>query len=379
MDFRGKKIYISVISDLVTDQRVHRTAYTLRGQGASVVLVGRRLSSSLPMSSRAYRTIRLKLFFQRGPMMYAWFNIRLFFFLLFKKADLLVANDLDTLLANFLVSKIRRIPLVYDSHEYFTEVPELVSRPFVQRFWKLLERSIFPKLKAVFTVNDSIADLYEKEYQVKVHVVRNIPLNDQFNQHVIFHELTREEAGLPVDRTIYLLQGSGINIHRGAEEAVEAMKWVDDALLLIIGGGDVIDILKKMTLDLGLSDKVKFVPKMPPTELRKWTRLADFGLTLDKDTNLNYRYSLPNKLFDYIESGLPVITTDLPEVRRIVELYDIGRIVPTLTPQYLADVMNHMKSPTAPVGKWKENVKIAAAEISWDQERERLLAVFDYA
>ena len=120
------------------------------------------------------------------------------------KADMLVSNDLDTLLPNHIISKIKRIPLVYDSHEYFTEVPELVNRKKVQAIWKTIEHKIFPKLTDVITVNDSIAQLFEEEYGNRPHVVRNIPRKRQ-----VVEKMSRESLGLPDDK--YILIYSVIN------------------------------------------------------------------------------------------------------------------------------------------------------------------------
>ncbi|MFM2207570.1 MAG: hypothetical protein RL213_1545 [Bacteroidota bacterium] len=373
MDLRGKKAIVAVISDLVTDQRVHRTCVALRGEGAVVTLVGRKLPGSLSPGSRAYRTVRFRLPFTKGPLMYAAFNIRLFLYLLFRHFDFLVANDLDTLPAAYLASRLKRKPLLYDSHEFFTEVPELVGRPRVQRIWRGIERRIFPSLKSVMTVNGSIAQLYTERYGNHVHIVRNIPLSDTFGEQDVYLTRSRSDFSLPEDRTIFLLQGAGINVHRGAEEAVEAMLQVDKGLLLIVGGGDVLEQLKKTVTKLRLDDKVMFLPKMPPAALRKLTRLADFGLTLDKDTNLNYRFSLPNKLFDYIHAGIPVIASDLPEIRRIVEGYGIGTILPAVDPRTLAETMNRLCAGGPAVQEWKRNLQKASAELTWENERAHLL------
>ncbi|MFM9052776.1 MAG: glycosyltransferase [Bacteroidota bacterium] len=376
MDLPGKKVVVSVISDLVTDQRVHRTCLTMREQGAHVLLVGRQLRSSLEMSSRPYYFKRFRLWFERGPLFYAVFNLRLFFFLIFEKADLLVANDLDTLPANFFASKIKGIPLIYDSHEYFTEVPELVNRPLVRNFWKRIEKAILPKLKHVITVNESIAELYSKEYDRNVKVVRNIPISDPFGHTSYSHKSHRSDYGLPEDRFIFLMQGSGINMQRGAEEALEAIARVNGALLLIVGGGDVIEILKARSKDPGLSGKVIFLPKLPLQELRKVTILADAGLSLDKDTNINYRFSLPNKLFDYIHANIPVLVSDLPEVAKIVRKYDIGIIAPSVDPETIARCMREMMLQAHDrLVQWKENLNFAASELDWRNERERLLDV----
>lgn len=377
MNLRGKRVIISVISDLVTDQRVHRTALAVRQQGADVLLLGRRLKSSMEMNSRAYRFKRFALPVEKGPLFYACYNIRLFLYLVFTKCDLLIANDLDTLPANFIISRLRRIPIVYDTHEYFTEVPELVNRPKVRQIWKWIEKLMFPKLQHVITVNESIAGLYHEEYGVDVAVVRNIPMTDPF-ESTFESALSRKDFGLPADKFIFILQGSGINVHRGAEEAVEAMLNVDNALLLIVGGGDVIGQLKLRVDELGLNGKVMFIPKMPLQDLRKLTRLADVGLTLDKDTNLNYRYSLPNKLFDYIHAGLPVLASDLPEVSAIVTKYDIGKVVHVLSALEVAKAMEGMMEDKTQLARWKENLNFAAGELTWDKECRRLIEVIQH-
>ena len=154
-----KRIIASVTNDLTTDQRIDRVCKTVVKMGFEVLLVGRRLDNSLVLRERNYKTKRLRLVFRKGPLFYAEFNFRLFFFLLFKKADLFLSNDLDTLPANYLVSVIRHLPLVHDCHEYFRGVPELNGRKMPTRVWKWFEDLIFPKLNLVMPVNRSVADL----------------------------------------------------------------------------------------------------------------------------------------------------------------------------------------------------------------------------
>jgi len=367
-----RRVIISVVSDLVTDQRVHRTALALHSKGLIVTLVGRKMRSSLQIPERPYQTKRFKLGFETGPLFYAFYNIRLFFFLLFSKADIFVTNDLDTLLPNFIISRLKKSVLFYDSHEYFTEVPELVARPHIRNFWLSIEKFVFPKLKNVFTVNESIASIYTEKYKVPVSVVRNLP----FRSVSKFSSVTRDGLGLPIDKKIFLFQGAGINIDRGAEEAIEAIAKTENAALLFIGGGDVLSLLKEKVKDMKIADKVFFLPKQPMEILYQYTSLADFGLTLDKDTNLNYRFSLPNKLFDYIQAGLPVLASDLPEVRKIIDQYKIGKIAPSTSVTDIAATMKQMISDDHQFVLWKENLKIAASELCWENEEKKLLQIF---
>lgn len=357
---------VSVTNDLATDNRVHRTCMVLVELGYDVLLVGRRRPNSPPVA-RPYRTKRMRLLFNTGPLFYAEFNLRLFLLLLFTKARFWVANDLDTLPANFL-AKGRRV--VYDTHEFYTEVPELAARPFVRRIWLAIERWILPKLPAVITVNQSIADAYHARYGNRLHVVRNIPMKQDPGPLP-----TREALGLPTDQHILILQGAGINIQRGGEEAVLAMKDLPGCLLLIIGSGDAWPVLEALVAQHGLQDRVRMLGRMPYDRMMGFTRTADLGLTLDKDTNLNYRFSLPNKLFDYLNAGIPVLATDLPEVAGIVRRYGAGMVIASPEPALIAQAVKDFFADPAQVSRTRANATFAARELDGDKEREKLLAV----
>jgi glycosyltransferase involved in cell wall biosynthesis len=337
----------------------------LHEKGYDVLVIGRKLKNSLALPNIPYRILRMKLLFNKGPFFYFFFNLRLFFQLLFRKADLLIANDLDTLGPNFLVSRIKKSQIIYDSHEIFTEVPELQNHPIKKKIWKTLEKFIVPRINFHITVNESIADWMKKNYDCKFYVVRNVP----DKKPIDFPLQTREELKLPLNKKILILQGAGININRGAEELVEAMKFTDKSIvLLIIGSGDVIDNLKKQSEHEQLSGKIIFKNKMPPDELFRHTCLCDAGLTLDKDTNLNYRYSLPNKIFDYFNAGIPVISSRLPELEKLINRYNVGEFIDNHTPQHIAERIQLFLSDKR-YKQWRENTHKAAEENCWDQEK----------
>jgi len=365
------KAIVSVTNDLYTDQRVHKVCTFLRENGYEVLLVGRKKNDSLALKPRAYKTHRLRLLFEKGALFYATFNLRLFLFLLFRKCDVLVSNDLDTLLANRTAQRFKRnCRLVYDSHEFFTEVPELVNRPRVQKVWLSIERRIFPKLKDVYTVNDSIAAIYSELYQKDIKVVRNI--SPRWNPKSIS---TKKELGIPENVRLIILQGAGINVDRGAEEAVEAMCRID-AVLMIVGDGDVVPQLKDRTKELELEDKVLFFGRRPYLEMMQFTAHADLGLTLDKDTNPNYKYSLPNKVFDYMHAGTPIVATNILEVARVIRKHEIGVILEEFSPQSLAAEINELFKNSERLETLKANCKKAAETENWENETKVLASIY---
>ncbi|MDG2194252.1 MAG: glycosyltransferase, partial [Polaribacter sp.] len=300
-----KKIIVSVTNDLTTDQRVDKICAFLLEHNFDVLLIGRKLPGSLPIQ-RNYKTKRLSLFFNKGFLFYAEFNIRLFLTLLFSKKDLLLSNDIDTLVANFLISKIQYKKLVYDSHELFTEIPELIHRPFVRKCWLNIEKWILPKLKNTYTVSNSIAQYYNKKYDTNFKVIRNLPLQKK---------VTPSKFPFVLENKKILLYQGATNIGRGLELMIDSMAYLKNHVFIIIGTGDIFTELQQKTKQLDLNGSVKFLGKLEPKELQKLTPLADLGISLEENLGLSYRYSLPNKIFDYIQAEVPVLVSNLPEMK----------------------------------------------------------------
>ncbi len=319
------------------------------------------------MEPRSYRTKRFRMFFEKGALFYAWFNFRLFWFLLFHSSSILVSNDLDTLLPNYLVSKLKRTKLVYDSHEYFTEVPELISRPKIRAVWERIERFIFPKLKYVSTVNYSIAQKYQEKYGVPLKVVRNVsPL---WNPSLIH---SKKELGIPEGKNILIMQGAGLNVDRGVEEAIRMMPFLENTVLIIVGNGDIIPEMKKLVETENWQNLVLFFGKRPYQELLQFTQQADLGLSFDQPTNPNYLFSLPNKIFDYIHTSTPVVCSDLVEVSKLVKGYDVGEIVTDFGPKALAQQIQRILDNPELMEFWKNKCKIAASKENWGVEVQQL-------
>lgn len=363
---KHKKIIVSVTSDLVSDNRVHKICTTLHNMGFDVLLIGRKLPASLPVKIRKYPVKRFNLPFRKGPQFYAAYNFRLYLFLLFSKFDLLLSNDLDTLPANFIASKVKDKPLVYDSHEYFTEVPELIGRPRVKKVWEWLEMKMVPEIKYAFTVCNSIAIIYEKKYGTPFKVVRNIPVSAKM--------ISSKEKSEKTEKII-LYQGA-VNIGRGLKQAILAMHFIENTKLIIAGDGDIKTKLQNLVIKENLQNKVEFTGRLPLEKLTKLTPQADLGLSIEEDLGLNYRFALPNKLFDYIQAQVPVLITNLPEMAAIVNQYQIGEITESLEPRHLADKIIDALNNQGKRKVWKSNLLLAAKELTWENEEKVIQEIF---
>ncbi len=362
---------VSVINDLATDHRVQKTCFVLKDCGYEVVLHGRLLKNSLPLPDWPFKARRARLLFTKGPLFYFFYNLRLFFFLLFSKSHLLYANDLDTLPANYLVSRLKKTPLIYDSHELFCDVPELLKTPLKRKIWQGIESYTVPKLKFCVTVNESIASIFTQKYGVPFLSVRNIP-----DLPVTLKAKSKIELGLSEFNYVLIVQGAGLNMDRGLEELIQSMSDIENAVLLIIGSGDNWDELIALSQSLHLENKIRFIPKLPRNILLQYTCLADLGLSLDKNTNPNYYYSLPNKVFDYIHCGIPILASRLPEIENVLMSYQVGAFIDTHQPQHIAEKIKKLLG-SKELETYRANTFKAKVALSWELEKQKLRALVD--
>ena len=364
-----KKIYISVINDIITDERVNKITRTLLKAETKIVLIGRKLQKTYPSPSEAFKIYRFRLLFKKGPLFYTFFNIRLFVFLLFKNPDILVANDLDTLLPNYLVSRIKKIPLVYDSHEYFTEVPELQERPFVKNIWKAIEKRILPHLSYSMTVSNPIATIYGEEYNIPMEVIRNLP--PYIKPEII--QKAKKESFTKDSKTI-VYRGS-LNKGRGLEYMIHAMDYLPGYKLIIVGDGDITAELKKMAQKGKHPGQIVFTGRVPYQDLFQYTVNANIGISIEENLGLNYRYALPNKLFNYIQSRIPVLVSDLPEMAALVNEYKIGEVIKNHDSIHIAHKIEEITKKQENQ-HYTENLEQAARIFCWENEEPQVQKLY---
>lgn len=358
------KITLSVTNDIVADNRVHKIANTLCKNGYQVTIVGCKRANSENLFNRIYKTRRFRLWFKKTFLFYANYNIRLFFYLMKVPVDIIVSNDLDTLLACWLAAKFRKKILVFDSHELFTEVPELVDRPFVKKFWHVKERWLLPSIKIGYTVSKPIQKYYKEKYDKDFQLIRNV---GQFRPELTFKEIEEEY--------VIIYQGA-VNKGRGLELMLKALKHLDNARLWVIGKGDELSNIKALCKELNVEEKVIFFGRINLEKLPKYTRKAHIGFSLEEDLGLNYRYALPNKIFDYIQARIPVIVSDLPEMKAVIDEYGIGKVLTERQPEKLAELINEIATNVELQQEVKQNLELAARDLCWQREEEKVIKLY---
>lgn len=356
------KVLVSVFNNLSTDQRVEKVCRTLSENGFALELIGNNWGG-LPDLKRDYAVSRIILKSKILRYAYVEFQWKLYKELL-KKADqhtILLSNDLDTLLPNYMVSKKLNLPLVYDSHEIFTEMPSVNGR-FTQNIWRSLESFIAPKLKFVMTASESYADWFHKTYGIeRPVVVQNFPL----------------KSGNPQDYSIVnspkvIIYQGVINPSRGLDKLIPEMHKIENAELWIAGDGPKKKEFQELTKNLGLDNKVKFIGKILPEKLREITQKADLGVSIEENNGLSYYFSMPNKISDYIQARIPVVVSDFPEMRKVADHFKAGEKIRDYNElaQKIQLVLNNGKH------SYKDALDYAASQLCWENEENRLLGLF---
>ena len=366
-----KKIISCATSDLVTDQRIHRICKSLVQQGFDVTAIGRKKSNSPELGSYLFKCKRIRSVFQKGPLFYLEHNIRLFFQLLFQPFDVLIANDLDTLLACSLASAVKGKELIYDSHEYFTEVPELIHRPLVRKLWSLLEASLITRPVRHLTVSESIARAYGEKYRIEFEVVRNFPEKYDLDR--------KRSASLPSikkgDHQLIIYQGS-VNVDRGLEEMIMAMEHLPQCFLYIIGEGDVLDNLRKKAGEVEWGNRIIFTGRVEMTDLPGYTVQADLGLSIEKASGLSYTYAMPNKVFDYVQAGIPSLISELPEMKKVNEQFNFAQLLSSHEPLEMAMTIKNLLEDGQRLEVLRANAREAREVLCWDIESEKIRKLF---
>lgn len=356
-----RKVILLATSDVNYDQRLQKVAVSLSSIDLDVLLIGRQRIASQSIAEMRYNAKNLHCLFNQGVLFYLEINLRFFLKLIWQKLDVVCANDPDTLPAALLLRLFKRCELMYDSHEYFTEVPELEGKLFKKSIWSFVEKLGVRHAKKCYTVNESLAKIFKEKYQKEFSVVRNAP--------------RLEVAQASVLKKDFILYQGALNKGRGLENLLRAMVHID-AELCIAGEGDLSAELLELAKELKLLSKVQFLGMVHPTELRKITREAKIGINILEANSLNYYYSLANKVFDYMHAGVPSINMAFPEYELLQNKKEIGVLIHDISEESLIKAISTLIHDEALYKKLVVNCFAMSKLFNWEQEEQKLLKLY---
>jgi glycosyltransferase involved in cell wall biosynthesis len=292
-------------------------------------------------------------------------------------ADIYTAHDLNTLQPAMLAAHANHAAVVYDAHELYPEVNERLIR-LRRGYWRKVEARLLSKCDAASTVNEFIAEEMAKRYHVPPPTVIYNATNPSpgFDPTSPADHL-RTDLSISKERRIALFQG-GMTEGRGLEKLVLAAQLLPDNIVIVLmGGGRYRTTLERLAAEAGVQDKVYFRDAVPQSKLVEYCTSADVGLITYQAVDLNNYYCSPNKLFDYIVAGLPIIANDLPFLRKMITTYGLGLIGDMNTPEQIAILISRLLGDDALLAQTRANLLVAAKVYNWTNEGKKVVAMYE--
>ena len=354
-----------------------RICTSMQQGGYEVILVGREKKNSKPLIKKSFHQHRMKLFFEKGKLFYIEYNLRLFFFLLFHRFDIVCGIDLDSIMPCIWISKLKGKPCVYDAHELFTETPEVERRKSIQKFWQRIEKYAVKRITKGICVSDGLADYFKTNYGKEFLVVRNFPVSDEWTEDFpepSMPDISQSQSNVESISKTILYQGT-LNEGRGLETLIQAMKSVDSKLILA-GEGDLSSELRLLVQKLNLENKVEFRGFILPILLKLLTSQSYIGINLLEARSKNYYHSLANKFFDYTEAGIPSLNMNFPEYEKLNKEFEVAVLIDDLNSEKIAESLNSLLNNEQLYNRLKQNCLQAREQWNWDLEKEKLITAF---
>jgi glycosyltransferase involved in cell wall biosynthesis len=356
-----------ILNDLSYEQRAHKIALTLSTRH-EVLLVGiATIRKRRPVPKRPYSVRRLFVPAEGGMLFFFLANVRLFLYLLFlRRWDGVVVADLDALLGCYWAARLRGKKVILDSRELYPALPSLYGRPLKRWIWSKVEAWLCPKVRYHFTVSPPIAQYYKERYGINAWLIYNMPLRQ------------RGFAKARLQDKLLFYQGV-LHPYRGLEEVILALRMVPGWRLWIAGDGKHRAYLEAMVRQEGLQERVLFLGLLPYEEALGYAREATLGVSGELPVTDNHRYALPNKVFDYLQVGLPILAGEAPLIRQLVENLEAGYVVESWQPKVIAAALREIEKMGEAYQGWVVRAREAARRLNWESQEECLLALVDMA
>jgi glycosyltransferase involved in cell wall biosynthesis len=361
------KICIAFLGNALHDSRIVNLANSLKGDGCSVSVI----SFDWFISSEDFFNDEIKIFkLTKGNfsllfyLRFAWILTRELFR---SNAHIYFAEDLYTLPFVTIIAKLKRAKVYYNSRELYPFLGGLRNRPFLQWVVKQIEKFFINKVDLVLTTGEMDSEFLEKFYGISnTVVIRNIPLFQTPSAKIDF----RKVYGISDDKMILLYQGVLLE-GRGIPLILRAMVKLPQTVLVILGDGEQKSNFQKLADELNISERVKYAGTINQRELINYTAGADVGLSLIENISVSYYHALPNKLFEYIMAGLPVLCSDLPQMKKIIDTYQVGESISIEDEENIYSILKRwIENPNLLVS-YKINCERAGKELNWQEEYKR--------
>jgi glycosyltransferase involved in cell wall biosynthesis len=290
-------------------------------------------------------------------------------YLMTSRASIIFAEDIYTLPFAVIFGKLKRARVIYDSRELYGHLAGLKGKKTKQGFWRIVEKVFIKKVDHIITTGKLDSDFLIKKYKVDDPILlRNLP---RYFKPKVEHNL-RSLFRIEKNKKILLYQGV-IHKGRGLRPAFEALKELQNCVLVIIGDGEFENHYKNLAMEMGINDQVIFAGKINQDEILSYTKTADVGLSIIENISLSYYYALPNKLFEYIMAEIPVVVSNLPQMKEVVEKHEVGMVVDLDNPDELVKAIKQLIADEDLCKKFKENCRTASQELNWENEVKNLL------
>ncbi|MPT17400.1 MAG: glycosyltransferase [Pseudomonas sp.] len=299
-----------------------------------------------------------------------WTHFYLLLSMLRAKPDVIHSHDVNTLVTGWAAAKIANARLVYDAHEISTSREGYAG---LRKIVGLIERVLMPRADGTITTTDARAKFFARAY----HIARPVVLQNRPRQQPILQSnRIREQLGLDRPWPIVLYQG-GIQQGRGLERLARLAKDVPDAYFVFIGGGRLDGVLRAIVQEAGVADRVRFISTVALADLPAYTASADIGVQPIENTCFNHFTTDSNKLFEYVQAGLSVVASDLPEIRRVVQEHDLGVLVKPGDSAALAGAIGKLVDDGPLRLHYTENARKASSRLSWESQEHELVKLYD--